>query len=133
MAFRKPKKRKVNRKHNRERVRRGDSAKTVRETFNLSENPRGKFSIGDAGVTININDRRRVTYVLYAAPFKHKICGVWIGLSAWQVNEILGPAKIEILKTDWDTKKDIREWHYKIDGELYLTFNHLDRLIEIAR
>ena len=117
MAFRKPKSLKVNRKHNRERIRRGDSAKTVRETFNLSENPRGKFSIDDSGVTININDRRRVTYVLYAAPFEHKICGVWIGLSAWQVDQILGPAKLEMSKTDWDHKTTVRTWEYNCNGK----------------
>lgn len=138
LPFSKPKKLLVNRKRNREQIRRGDAFTKVQDFFVLdspaSPTPNGEeYAIPNSGITVGFNKRKKVAYVYYTDPFRHKICDVWIGLHAWEVNERLGPPIAELLKTDWDHNKTIRTWEYKLDSQLFLHFDHRDRLVKIAR
>lgn len=138
VPFSKPPKLLVNRKRNRELVFNGDSIHHVQQLFKLDDRPQQlgggwEYSLDDLGLTVGFNNRRKVAHTTYNAPFQHKICGIWIGLSAWQVHKILGTADTEYIKTDWERKKSLRTWEYKINGKLFAEFDHRDRLVEIGR
>ncbi len=151
ISFRKPRSAKTNPRRNRELVHRGDSLAKVKQTFGVTADPEtvgnvhreATYTWENLGIRIWFK-RSKVESVFYSAPFPHKICGVWIGAHAWQVNELLGRAKKESVWQDYTDYKmgggtkegfppSLRIWEYERDGYLWLRFDERDCVTDIGR
>lgn len=81
------------------------------------------------GVRVALTDEgRTVWHLTYIAPFVGKVCGVWIGASAYQVEQHLGAPADEV-----STAHGRRGWIYEHDGHLFVGFDDDDRVDCIGR
>ena len=151
MPFRKPPSLKKSRRQDHELIRRGDSLSKVKKAYGVAADPESEptkrrdasYWWPDLGIRIWFC-KAKVESVYYSTPFPHKICGVWIGAHAWQVNELLGRADKESFWSDYSDYKmgggtkegfppRLRIWEYGVDGYLWLRFNDRDCVATIGR
>jgi hypothetical protein len=81
------------------------------------------------GIRVTLDDDgNTIQTVTYIRPFPRKMCGVWLGASAWQVQQILGPPVDEFTLGPGN-----RAWTYHLEGHLGIAFDEQDRVTEITR
>lgn len=73
------------------------------------------------------DDGNTISHIAYTRPFARKVCGIWIGASAWQVEQILGAPVEEFTLTGR------RAWKYKMNGPLSVAFDENDLVALIGR
>jgi hypothetical protein len=81
------------------------------------------------GVRVGLDiDGDTIAYLAYIQPYPRKVCGVWIGASAAEVQEILG-----IAEDEFKVNRGRRAWVYDHDGHLSVSFDDNDFVNAIGR
>ena len=111
-------------------IRSGDPVDKISKVYKASEvtaprHPGEHWSCLQRGIRWFV-EGTKVTTAVYCKPFADSICGIWIGASAKEVEEVLGKAKREFLMPQ-------RLWQYEVKGSLSLSFNNKDRVTVIQR
>lgn len=118
-------------RRNGELVRRSDPLEKVKRAYGITEDPDTKnlfpgYHWPKRGIRMEF-ERGNVRFIVYFDPFPDRICGIWIGAHAWEVDEILGRAKSETFTGTG------RLWQYDVDGFMSVDFDEQDRVRSICR
>jgi hypothetical protein len=111
-------------------IRSGDPVDKISQIYKESgvttpKHPGDHWSCPSRGIRWFVGGKK-VTTTVYFKPFADSICGIWIGASAQEVEEVLGKARREFQMPQ-------RLWQYEIQGSLSLIFNDKDRVTVIQR
>jgi hypothetical protein len=151
LPFRKPRSLRTCRAADGELIGRGDSIAKIKRALGVTEEPESTVNIHTdqtywlpkRGIRIWLS-KGKIASIFYSRPFAQKICGVWIGMHAWQVDALLGRANKETCHYNYSGyemgggKKSgfpppLRNWEYERSGPLCLEFDAKDRVRWIGR
>jgi hypothetical protein len=81
------------------------------------------------GIRVSLErDGDTISHLAYIHPYPRKVCGIWLGASASEVQGILGIAEDET-----SMAQGRRFWIYDVEGHLGVGFDDTDRVNVISR